>query len=100
NVYDPTISINENILRISAESLAKLDESKYLTEFIPYFTKYKKSEKDNPFSYANDDIMDIRGESGFSKFLSVDDYIKLLLKKPKRDVKLPEDWRNIIEEYL
>jgi len=43
--------------------------------------------------------MDIRGESGFAKFLSLDDYIKLLSKKPKRRVELPEGWRNVIEEY-
>ncbi|CAG8589132.1 8249_t:CDS:10, partial [Paraglomus occultum] len=99
NIYDPEISINENILRISAMSLAKLDESKYFGEFIPHFIKYKNSQKNNPFSFTIDDVMDIRGESGFAKFLSVDDYIKLLSKKPKRRVELPEGWRNVIEEY-
>ncbi|CAG8719045.1 17045_t:CDS:2, partial [Acaulospora colombiana] len=44
--------------------------------------------------------MDIRGESGFSEFLSVYDYIKLLSKKPKRNVELPEGWRDVIEEYF
>ncbi|CAG8610945.1 8382_t:CDS:10, partial [Acaulospora morrowiae] len=89
NTYNPEISINENILRMSAMNLAKLDESKYFGEFIPYFIKYKNSQKNNPFS----------GNSGFAKFLSVDDYIELLSKKPKRRVELPEGWRNVIEEY-
>jgi hypothetical protein len=44
--------------------------------------------------------MDIRGDSGFAKYLSVDEYIKLLSKKPKREVKLPEVWRDTIEEYF
>ncbi|CAG8601797.1 1890_t:CDS:2, partial [Diversispora eburnea] len=44
--------------------------------------------------YTNDDVMNIRGESGFSKFLSVDDYIKLRSKNPKRKFELPKDWRN------
>jgi hypothetical protein len=43
--------------------------------------------------------MDIRGESGFAKFLSIDQFIKLLSKKPSRKVNLPENWYNIIEEY-
>ncbi|CAG8843275.1 7091_t:CDS:2, partial [Racocetra persica] len=50
--------------------------------------------------YTIDDVMDIREEGGFAKFLSVDDYIKLLSKKPKRNVELPEGWRDIIEEYF
>ncbi|CAG8742849.1 3246_t:CDS:10 [Dentiscutata erythropus] len=100
NTYNPEISIDENILRMSAMSLAKLDESKYFGEFIPHFIKYKESQQNNPFSYTIDDVMDIRGEGGFSKFLSVDDYIKLLSKKPKRNVELPEGWRDIIEEYF
>ena len=42
--------------------------------------------------------MDIRGESGFSKFLSVDDYryIKLMSKKPRRKVELPGGWHSVI----
>ncbi|CAG8694751.1 6406_t:CDS:2, partial [Acaulospora morrowiae] len=83
NTYSPEISINENILRMSVMSLAKLDESKYFGEFIPHFIKYKKSQRNNPFSYTIDDVMDIRGEGGFSKFLSVDDYIKLLSKNQR-----------------
>jgi hypothetical protein len=51
------------------------------------------------YSCSNDDVMDIRGESGFAKFLSVDEFIKLLSQKPKRKAKLPEGWRDIIEEY-
>ncbi|CAG8657583.1 5342_t:CDS:10, partial [Acaulospora colombiana] len=86
NTYNPEISINENILRMSAMSLAKLDES-------------RNSQKNNPYSSTIDDVMDIRGESGFAKFLSVDDYIKLLSKKPKRRVELPGGWRNVVEEY-
>jgi len=43
--------------------------------------------------------MDIRGESGFAKFLSINEFIKLLSKKPNRKVKLPEGWRDIVEEY-
>ncbi|CAG8823778.1 11036_t:CDS:10, partial [Gigaspora margarita] len=100
NTYINEISIDENILRISAQSLAKLDESKYFGDFIPHFIKYKESQKKDPFSCTNDDVMDIRGESGFSKFLSVDDYINLRLKNPKRKVEVPEVWRNIIEEYF
>ncbi|CAG8725192.1 17115_t:CDS:2, partial [Acaulospora morrowiae] len=100
NKYNQEISIYENILRMSAKSLAKLDESKHFEEFIPHFMKFKKLEKNNPFSCANDNVMDIRGDSGFSKFLSVDDYIKLRSKKPKRKVELPEDWRNVVEEYF
>ncbi|CAG8445837.1 13837_t:CDS:10 [Dentiscutata heterogama] len=98
NTYNPEISIDENILRMSAMSLAKLDESKYFGEFIPHFIKYKESQQNNPFSYTIDDVMDIRGEGGFSKFLSFDDYIKLLSKKPKRNVELPEGWHDIIGE--
>ncbi|CAG8761826.1 11850_t:CDS:2, partial [Funneliformis caledonium] len=64
NTYDSEVSINENILRISAMNLAKLDESKYFGEFIPHFIKYKKSQQNNLFSCTNDDMMDIRGESG------------------------------------
>ncbi|CAG8692517.1 12519_t:CDS:2, partial [Acaulospora morrowiae] len=100
NTFNPVISIDENILRMSAMSLAKLDESKYFREFIPHFTKYKESQQNDPFSYTIDDVMDIRGEGGFSKFLSVYDYIKLLSKKPKRNVELPEGWRDVIEEYF
>ncbi|CAG8776000.1 11161_t:CDS:2, partial [Acaulospora colombiana] len=48
---------------------------------------------------TNDDVMDIRGDGGFAKYLSLDEFIKLLSKKPKREVKLPEDWRNTIEDY-
>ncbi|CAG8596626.1 6156_t:CDS:10 [Ambispora leptoticha] len=99
NTYNPAISINENILRMSAESLASLEEPKFFNEFIPHFLKYKELEKDNAFSCTNDDVMDIRGDSGFSKFLSMNEYIKLLSKKPKRNVKLPDHWCNIIEEY-
>ncbi|CAG8717575.1 17507_t:CDS:10, partial [Acaulospora morrowiae] len=100
NKYNQELSINENILIMSAKNLANLDESKqYLGEFIPLFVKYKESEEINTYSCANDDVMDIRGESGFAKFLSIDQFIKLLSKKPSRKVKLPEDWRNIIEEY-
>ncbi|CAG8655476.1 772_t:CDS:10 [Funneliformis mosseae] len=73
------ISINENILIMSAKNLARLDESKYLGEFIPHFIKYKELEKNNTFSCANDDVMDIRGESG--------------------EAKLPEDWHNTVEDY-
>ncbi|CAG8569066.1 7519_t:CDS:10 [Acaulospora morrowiae] len=86
NTYNPEISVNENMLRMFPMSLAKLDKS-------------KNSQKNNPFSFTIDDVMDIRGESGFAKFLPVNDYIELLSKKPKRVVKLPEDWRNVIEEY-
>ena len=43
--------------------------------------------------------MDIRGESGFAKFLSIDEFITLLSKKPKREAKLPEDWHNTVEDY-
>ncbi|CAG8732406.1 5543_t:CDS:2, partial [Acaulospora morrowiae] len=100
NIYNQEIPFYENILRMSVKSLAKLDESKYFGEFIPHFMKFKKLEKNNSFSCANDDVMDIRGDSGFSKFLSVDDYIKLRSKKPKRKVELPEDWRNVVEEYF
>ncbi|RIB04635.1 hypothetical protein C2G38_2254269 [Gigaspora rosea] len=85
---------------MSAKSLAKLDESKYFEKFIPHFMKFKKLEKNNPFSCANDDVMDIRGDSGFSKFLSVDEYIKLRSKRPKRKVELPKDWHNTVEEYF
>ncbi|RHZ85598.1 hypothetical protein Glove_63g76 [Diversispora epigaea] len=63
--------------------------------YYPDITGDPKSQKNNPFSYTNDDIMDIRGEGGFSKFLSVDDYVKLLSKKPKREIKLPEDWSQL-----
>ncbi|CAG8474302.1 4047_t:CDS:10, partial [Acaulospora morrowiae] len=100
NTYNPVISIDENILRMSVMSLAKLDESKYFGEFIPHFIKYRESQQNDPFSYTIDDVMDIQGESGFSKFLSVYDYIKLLSKKPKRNVELPEGWRDVIEEYF
>ncbi|CAG8660010.1 7823_t:CDS:10, partial [Ambispora leptoticha] len=95
NTYINEISIDENILRISAQSLAKLDESKYFGDFIPHFIKYKESQKKISFrKCTNDDVMDIRGESGFSKFLSVDDYIKLQLKKPKRKVEVSEETTN------
>ncbi|CAG8816727.1 13576_t:CDS:2, partial [Dentiscutata erythropus] len=87
NTYNPAISIDENILRMSSKSLAELDESKHLGEFIPHFIKYKKSQKNNPFS-------------GFSKSLSLVEYMELLSKKPRREVELPEDWCNIVEEYF
>ena len=74
NTYNQEISINENILIMSAKNLASLDKSKvfddviltncfgtyrkysivcieqYLGEFIPLFIKYKESEKNNAFS--------------------------------------------------
>ncbi|CAG8687870.1 27280_t:CDS:10 [Dentiscutata erythropus] len=91
NTYDQGISINENILRMHV---------KYFGDFIPHFIKYKELQKNNQYSCANDDVMDIRGESGFSKFLTLDDYIKLRTKNPKRKVELPEDWCNFLEEYF
>jgi|SRR6185312_7035740 len=51
------------------------------------------------YSCSIDDVMDIRGESGFAKFLSADEFIKLLSQKPKRKAKLPEGWHDIIEKY-
>ncbi|CAG8598112.1 179_t:CDS:10 [Acaulospora morrowiae] len=80
NTYNQEIPINENILIMSAKNLASLDESKYLGEFIPLFVKYKESEKNNAFFCANDDVMDIRGESSVARFLSIDQFIKLLSK--------------------
>ncbi|RIA83652.1 hypothetical protein C1645_833465, partial [Glomus cerebriforme] len=123
NTYNQEILINENILIMFTKNLVSLDKFKvfddviltnfcdtyrkysivcieqYFSEFIPLFIKYKESEKNNAFFCANDDIIDIRGKSEFAKFLSIDQFIKLLSKKPSREVKLLEDWRNIIEEY-
>ncbi|CAG8490294.1 10123_t:CDS:10, partial [Gigaspora margarita] len=98
NTYINEISVDENILRVTAKSLAKPNETKYFGDFLPHFIKYKESQINNPFSCTNDDIMDIRGESGFSKFLSVNDYIKLRSKKPRWKVEVPEVWRKIVED--
>ncbi|CAG8580815.1 8338_t:CDS:10, partial [Ambispora leptoticha] len=89
----------ESICRASAESLASLDGVKYFGEFIPLFEKYKEQEKHNVYSCTNDDVMDIRGDSDFAKFLTIEQYTKLLSVRPKRNAVLPESWCRIIEEY-
>ncbi|CAG8586725.1 637_t:CDS:10, partial [Paraglomus occultum] len=89
----------ESICRASAESLASLDGVKYFGEFIPLFEKYKEQEKHNVYSCTNDDVMDIRGDSDFAKFLTINQYAKLLSVRPKRNAALLESWRSIIEEY-
>ncbi|CAG8620057.1 1786_t:CDS:10, partial [Paraglomus occultum] len=105
NLFESAISQSskipdrESICRASAESLASLDGVKYFGEFIPLFEKYKEQEKHNVYSCTNDDVMDIRGDSGFAKFLTVDQYTKLLSVRPKRNAVLPESWCRIIEEY-
>ncbi|CAG8650944.1 16728_t:CDS:10 [Funneliformis caledonium] len=91
------------ILRAAAESLVNLDDandSKYFKEFIPLFYKYKETQDKDPYSYANDDVMDIRGDSGFSKFLSLDQYIKLMSVKPRRKAVLPKCWQQILDDYF
>ncbi|CAG8540192.1 7704_t:CDS:10, partial [Scutellospora calospora] len=95
----PRSSNNERILKASAENLASPNEVKYFQEFIPLFEKYKDQEKNNIYSCTNDDVMDIRGDSGFAKFLTIDQYAKLLSVRPKRNAVLPECWHRIIEEY-
>ncbi|CAG8629870.1 7316_t:CDS:10, partial [Ambispora gerdemannii] len=97
--HSSKISNRESIRRASAESLASLDGVKYFREFIPLFEKYKEQEKHNVYSCTNDDVMDIRGDSGFAKFLTIDQYTKLLSVRPKRNAVLPEFWCRIIEEY-
>ncbi|CAG8604089.1 35622_t:CDS:2, partial [Racocetra persica] len=75
NTYDQETSINENILRMSAKSLAELDESKYFADFIPHFIRYKELQKNNPYS-------------------------QITIKKAKKESELPEDWCNVIEDYF
>ncbi|CAG8563008.1 1863_t:CDS:2, partial [Acaulospora colombiana] len=65
---------------------------RYFGEFVPLFEKYKEQEKHNVYSCANDDVMDIRDDSGFAKFLPIDQYTK-------RNAVLPESCCRIIEEY-
>ncbi|CAG8717239.1 12982_t:CDS:2 [Funneliformis mosseae] len=45
------------------------------------------------------ETMNIRGNSGFANYLSVDQYAELLSVKPKRDANIPISWRRIIEDY-
>ncbi|CAG8534834.1 6779_t:CDS:10 [Acaulospora morrowiae] len=99
NSQSSNISNSESILKASAKSLANLDEVKYFGELIPLFEKYKEQEKHNIYSCTNDDVMDIRGDSGFAKFLTIDQYTKLLSVRPKRSAVLPECWCRVIEEY-
>ncbi|CAG8467995.1 34543_t:CDS:10 [Gigaspora margarita] len=96
---------NENILKALAKSLATINDSKYFKDFIPRFLEFKEYEKNNEYSCAHDDVMDIRGDSDFAKFLTLDEYMKLLLIKPKRNEttehglkKQISDWINITKE--
>ncbi|CAG8730845.1 12932_t:CDS:10, partial [Dentiscutata erythropus] len=52
------ITSNENILRVLAESLATINDSKFL--------EFKEHEKNNKYFCAYDDVMDIRGDSDFA----------------------------------
>ncbi|CAG8810743.1 28678_t:CDS:10, partial [Gigaspora margarita] len=104
NTYFPSsfqsmILPNENILKVSPTSLAALNDSKYFKDFIPRFLEFKELEKNNEYSCTHDDIMDIRGDSDFAKFLSFDEYRRLLSVKPNRNIELPKSWCEIIEEY-
>ncbi|CAI2187371.1 14779_t:CDS:2, partial [Funneliformis geosporum] len=65
-----TSEIHESILRASSENLTGLDEIKYFKEFIPLFEEYKDCEKNNVYSCTNDDVIDIRSDGGFAKFLT------------------------------
>ncbi|KAF0544911.1 hypothetical protein F8M41_002586 [Gigaspora margarita] len=55
NTYINEISVDENILRVTAKSLAKPNETKYFGDFLPHFIKYKESQINNPFSCTTDD---------------------------------------------
>ncbi|GES83361.1 hypothetical protein GLOIN_2v1716154 [Rhizophagus clarus] len=90
---------HESILRASSENLTGLNEAKYFKEFISLFEEYKEREKNNVYSCTNDDVMDIRGDGGFAKFLTIEQYTKLLSLRPKRRAVLPNGWREVIEEY-
>ena len=52
------------------------------------------------YSCTNDDVMDIRGDSGFARFLTVSKYTKLLSVRPKKKAVLPKCWREVVEEYF
>ncbi len=49
---------------------------------------------------TNDYVMDIRADSGFSMFLSLDQYSKLISIKPKRKVEIPKCWQKVLDYFL
>ncbi|RUP43154.1 LOW QUALITY PROTEIN: hypothetical protein BC936DRAFT_137539 [Jimgerdemannia flammicorona] len=91
---------DKDIFKAAAESLASSDEVKYFQGFIPLFEQYKEQQKRNVYSCTNDDVMDIRGDSGFVKSLTVAQYRKLLSMRPKRHAVVPECWRRVVETYF
>ncbi|CAG8636727.1 7711_t:CDS:10 [Paraglomus occultum] len=93
-------SIDEDVLKAAAENLTRLDDVKYFQEFVPLFERYKEQQRSNVYSCTNDDVMDIRGDSGFARFLTVSQYAKLLSVRPKRKAVVPECWREVVDEYF
>jgi hypothetical protein len=43
--------------------------------------------------------MDIRENSEFANYLSVDQYAELLSTRPKRNANIPAPWRRVIDDY-
>ncbi|CAI2164017.1 4355_t:CDS:10 [Funneliformis geosporum] len=92
------IDTGEQILLAAKDSLVN-DEIKFFKKFIPVFKEFKEKQKTNVYSCSNDDVMDIRGNSEFANYLSVDQYAELLSVKPKRDANIPASWRRVIDDY-
>ncbi|CAG8580839.1 5487_t:CDS:2, partial [Paraglomus brasilianum] len=101
NIMEEGISL-KTLLKLSITCMLNTQcfKLKYFQEFIPLFEQYKEQQKSN--ICTNDDVMDIQGDSGFARFLTVNQYTKVLSDSTTKDrqKRTLTDWIHVTNSLV